>query len=101
MKIKFSQDGDRISGEPAERESSGHNKLKKSNSIAVTEHRRGVSTAPPTHSGPTGPPDGNSGTGKSFIQRRRLRQPVWARSAPQQKKLLPFSLSLSLILLFD
>lgn len=77
-----------MSGEPGERD--GHNKLKKSNSIAVTD-RRGVSTAPSTHSGPTGPPDGKNATGKSFIQRRRLRQPVWARSV-SQKKLLPFLL---------
>lgn len=79
-----------MSVEPGERD--GHNKLKKSNSIAVTEHRRGVSTAPQTHSGPTGPPDGTNAAGKSFIQRRRLRQPVWAKSTPQ-KKLLPLLFS--------
>ncbi|XP_065088372.1 dual specificity calcium/calmodulin-dependent 3',5'-cyclic nucleotide phosphodiesterase 1A-like isoform X4 [Ochlerotatus camptorhynchus] len=39
------------------------------------EPRRGVTTsAPPTHSGPTGPP-----IGKTVIQRRKLRAPVWAR----------------------
>ncbi|CRL00642.1 CLUMA_CG013902, isoform A [Clunio marinus] len=78
-------DGSRLSTEPSERD--GHNKLKKSNSIAVTEHRRGVPSTPQTHSGPTGLPDGKNAVGKSFIQRRRLRQPVWARSSSQKKRL--------------
>ncbi|XP_052867554.1 dual specificity calcium/calmodulin-dependent 3',5'-cyclic nucleotide phosphodiesterase 1-like [Anopheles cruzii] len=39
-------------------------------------HRGATTSAPPTHSGPTGPPT----VGKSVIQRRRLRAPVWARS---------------------
>ncbi|XP_055632780.1 dual specificity calcium/calmodulin-dependent 3',5'-cyclic nucleotide phosphodiesterase 1-like isoform X1 [Toxorhynchites rutilus septentrionalis] len=44
-------------------------------SAASKEPRRGVTTsAPPTHSGPTGPP-----IGKTVIQRRKLRAPVWAR----------------------
>ncbi|XP_058449978.1 dual specificity calcium/calmodulin-dependent 3',5'-cyclic nucleotide phosphodiesterase 1-like isoform X2 [Malaya genurostris] len=43
--------------------------------VASKEARRGVTTsAPPTHSGPTGPP-----IGKTIIQRRKLRAPVWAR----------------------
>lgn len=81
--IKFtSQEG---GGGGTERES--HNKLKKSNSIAVTEHgRHSASPMPPTHDGASS----NSATGKSsFIQRRRLRQPVWARTTTTQKKLLP------------
>ena len=36
------------------------------------EPRRPVVTTPPTHGGPTGPPN------KSTIQKRRLRTPVWA-----------------------
>ncbi|XP_053691955.1 dual specificity calcium/calmodulin-dependent 3',5'-cyclic nucleotide phosphodiesterase 1-like [Sabethes cyaneus] len=44
--------------------------------VVSKEPRRGVTTsAPPTHSGPTGPP-----LGKTIIQRRKLRAPVWARS---------------------
>ncbi|XP_055594045.1 protein naked cuticle homolog isoform X2 [Uranotaenia lowii] len=43
---------------------------------ASKEARRGTTTsAPPTHGGPTGPP-----IGKTVIQRRKLRAPVWARS---------------------
>lgn len=59
--------------------------LQKSNSISQSESepRRGLASAPQTHSGPTGPP------GKGPLQRRRLRAPVWARSM-SQKKLLPF-----------
>jgi hypothetical protein len=86
MYIKFtSQDGGGVGGGGPERES--HNKLKKSNSIAVTEHGRHSATAmPPAHDGASS----NSATGKSsFIQRRRLRQPVWARTTTTQKKLLP------------
>jgi hypothetical protein len=85
----FSQDGERDS----------HNKLKKSNSIAVTESRHGTSPTPPSHDGKPL----NSTTGKSsFIQRRRLRQPVWARSTTTQKKLLPIFLHFFLSLfLFD
>ncbi|XP_055599237.1 dual specificity calcium/calmodulin-dependent 3',5'-cyclic nucleotide phosphodiesterase 1-like [Uranotaenia lowii] len=42
---------------------------------ASKEARRGTTTsAPPTHGGPTGPP-----IGKTVIQRRKLRAPVWAR----------------------
>lgn len=68
--------------------------MQKSNSISQTESepRRGLTTAPQTHSGPTGPP------GKAQLQRRRLRAPCWARSMSQtqnqtqneNKKLLPF-----------
>ncbi|XP_038113740.1 calcium/calmodulin-dependent 3',5'-cyclic nucleotide phosphodiesterase 1 isoform X2 [Culex quinquefasciatus] len=46
-----------------------------SGNAASKEARRGATTsAPPTHSGPTGPP-----LGKTTIQRRKLRAPVWAR----------------------
>ncbi|KAG5676141.1 hypothetical protein PVAND_005992 [Polypedilum vanderplanki] len=75
------QDG----GGGTERES--HNKLKKSNSIAVTEHgRHSASTMPPTHDSAS---SNSAITGKSsFIQRRRLRQPCWARTTMTQKKRL-------------
>lgn len=36
--------------------------------------RKGITTPPQTHSGPTGPPD------SATVQRRRLRTPIWARS---------------------
>lgn len=89
MYIQFSPDGPRIS-ETGDRD--GHNKLKKSNSIAVTEHRRGVSNAPQSHGGPagSGSSDDKLTSTKSFIQRRRLRQPVWAKTSQTQKKLLSF-----------
>lgn len=78
---KFSQDGG-VDGKVGD-DGDGHNKLMKSNSISVSEPRRGQTTAPLTHSGLTGPP------GKTTVTRRRLRAPVWARSM-SQKKLLPF-----------
>ncbi|CAG9797672.1 unnamed protein product [Chironomus riparius] len=64
-------------------ERDSHSKLKKSNSIAVPE-RHGASGAQQSQDGST-----SSSTNKnSFIQRRRLRQPVWARTTTTQKKRL-------------
>ncbi|XP_055540576.1 dual specificity calcium/calmodulin-dependent 3',5'-cyclic nucleotide phosphodiesterase 1-like isoform X2 [Wyeomyia smithii] len=56
--------------------------------VVNKEPRRGVTTsAPPTHSGPTGPP-----LGKTIIQRRKLRAPVWASPIHRSKyDAIPFA----------